>query len=241
MRLRSQLPRTAPLGSRPGFIVAAIGWLAALLLRAVGATWRIRLEGDNPLDDRGLDGHAKIGALWHRNILTAAYCFRDSGFVIGVSASRDGDLISTVLRGLGYAPPARGSSSRGGAAALRGLVRAARRGTTVAVVADGPRGPARCTKAGVAELARLADVPITPVCLTARPAWHFGSWDGTLLPLPFARVVCSFGASLSMPKNGTRADLEVVCRQLDEVLNGTTDELDARLGVIDARRPEAGC
>ena len=91
----------------------ALSWLAALLLRGLGASWRIRLEGPNPLDDSG----PVIGAIWHRDILITAYAFRGKGYSVPVSRSRDGEHIAGLLLALGYTPPPRGSSSRGGGAA----------------------------------------------------------------------------------------------------------------------------
>ncbi len=210
-----------------------IAWLAAVLLRLLGATWRIRVEGGNPLDDPEQTGVSQIGAIWHRNILIATYLFRDRGFGVSVSRSRDGDWISAVLERLGYTTPIRGSSSRGGAASLLSLVRAMRKGLTVAVIADGPRGPARCAKPGIAVLARNTGSAITPVACSSSAAWRFASWDGTLLPLPFARVVCAFGEPITVapgPSDEMRA-----CDDLNRELNTLTDLIDARLGLGSAR------
>ena len=69
-----------------------LGRASALLLRALGTTWRIRTEGPDPL----VPGHAPVvAAFWHRNILMASYCYRDRGFSVAVSRSRDGELLIT--------------------------------------------------------------------------------------------------------------------------------------------------
>ena len=60
------------------------GRVAAAALRALGATWRIRSEGENPLDTRS---GAQLGAFWHRDILVTAYLYRDRGFSVPVSRS----------------------------------------------------------------------------------------------------------------------------------------------------------
>lgn len=209
----------------------AVSRLAALLLRALGASWRIRKEGSDPLDDPAQADAAQIGALWHRNILIAAYLFRDRDFGVSVSRSADGDWISAILDRLGYATPARGSNSHGGSGSLLSLVHSVRRGTTVAVLADGPRGPARRSKPGVVVLARNTGCAITPVALSSSAAWRFASWDGTLLPLPFARVVCAFGDPIPVPPGP--GDEEETCRELDRALNDLCDRIDARLGLVD--------
>ncbi|MEM9177323.1 MAG: DUF374 domain-containing protein, partial [Myxococcota bacterium] len=113
--------------------------------------------------------------------------------------------------------PARGSSSRGGSTALRQMVRLLGEGTTAAVLVDGPRGPARVAKTGIVAIARHAGVPIQPVAFSARPAHRLSSWDRSLLPLPFARVVVVYGEALSVPADTADDGREQsLARQLEQ-------------------------
>lgn len=218
--------------SRSGAYVT--GRLAALLLRALGATWRVRFEGTDPLSAQP---GPHLGAFWHRNALIAAYVFRDRGFSAPVSRSRDGNLVTQLLLGLGYGPPARGSSSQGGAAALRALTRMIEQGITISIQTDGPRGPARVSKDGIVSLARMTGRPISPMAFSARPCVRFRSWDGTLLPLPFARVSCSHGAGVRVPQDTEPQEEEAIRAELDRELNHLTDATDARFGFVDRNRP----
>jgi hypothetical protein len=172
--------------------------------------------------------------MWHRNAIVGAYYFRDRNIGAAVSRSRDGELITRLLLRLGFRMPSRGSSSRGGAAALLGLVRLVEAGTTITIQTDGPRGPARVSKVGIVSLARQTDQPITPLTFSARPCIQFKSWDGTLLPLPFARVLCSYGEPLAAPQD---MDAEESVRvALDDELNRSADEADARFDLVDPNR-----
>jgi lysophospholipid acyltransferase (LPLAT)-like uncharacterized protein len=217
---------------RPG--LAIVGWLGAMLLRMIGATWRVSVEGVNPLTAPGAAPVARLGVFWHRNIIAACHFFRDADFGALVSRSRDGDLVAALLRYMGYTAPARGSSSRAGSSSLRALVREMRNGCTVSLVADGPRGPARCAKAGVVILGQLTQAPIYPVSFSASAVWRAGSWDGTIIPLPFARVVCAFGQPIHV--SADEVDEAAVCAQIDAALNAMTNDLDARLGYNDPNR-----
>jgi lysophospholipid acyltransferase (LPLAT)-like uncharacterized protein len=192
-------------------------------LRVLGATWRVRVEG---LDTAVTGG---LAAAWHCNVFAGTVLFRDRRIAMCVSRSRDGDLVSAVLPNLGFAEPARGSSSRGGSAALRQLVRKLRRGVTVGMLTDGPRGPARRSKIGVARLARLTGVPITPFALAARPRLRLRSWDRALVPMPFARVVCRFGAPISVPGDADPECEDRIRCELDRELERLTDAADACL------------
>lgn len=64
---------------------------------------------------------------------------------------------------------------------------ALRRGRTVALALDGPRGPAGVEKPGAAALAGAERVVVVFGEANA-PGLRFSSWDRTLLPWPFARV-----------------------------------------------------
>ena len=196
--------------------VALGGQLGAALLRALGATWRVRWAGQ--ADPVGA-GVPAVGALWHRALFPATWRYRDAGVAIPVSRSRDGDRIVAVLDRLGFAPAPRGSSSSGGPAALAGAIRAARDGRVLAVLCDGPRGPARRCKPGVVALARAAGIPIYPLAVAARPAISFPSWDRTLLPLPFARVHFQMGTPIPVPSEASRDDLEKLRTELERALD----------------------
>ncbi len=224
--------RWAERGRLRTLVVRLLGDFAALLLRAWGATWRIETAGPDPL----AGGQTPVvAAFWHRNFAVAAHYYRDRDFSVAVSRSRDGDLIAAVLTALGY-HPRRGSSTRGGTAVLRQLYRLVKDGVTVSVQTDGPQGPARVSKIGVVTLARLSQRPITPVAFSASPCLRFRSWDRPLLPLPFARVACLYGAPMAVPEHTDEEAEQRVRERLDAELNRLTDDLDGRLGL--ANEPE---
>ena len=157
--------------------------------------------------------------------------FRDRGFLVPISRSEDGDFVTAVVLKLGYRMPARGSSSRGGSAALRSLVRQVREGTTTSIITDGPRGPARTSKVGIVSLARLTGVGITGLTFSARPALRFSSWDRMILPLPFARVLCHFDEPLHVASETAPEKEEELLAQLDASRNARTDALDRETGL----------
>jgi len=206
--------------------VAVGGWLVATLLRALGATWRVEVAGDDPANERS----PVIGALWHRGLFCAAHRFRDLGAVIPVSRSHDGDRIVAVLGRLGFGPSPRGSSSSGAATVLAGLIRAAQTGHHLGILCDGPRGPARRAKPGALAAARATGLVIRPLGIAARPALQFGSWDRALLPLPFARVGFAWGKPLCVPRDASREELEALRASLEQELDRLQATAEASLG-----------
>lgn len=200
------------------------GFLVSLLLRALARSWRIEIEGPNPLAGGDDEGRFILVA-WHRNLFVALGLFRDRGLVIPISKSRDGDWIAAVLRRSGFGESPRGSSSDGGSALLRGLIRATRSGQPVAMLPDGPRGPAGVAQPGVVALARATGARLCPASASADSYWEFGSWDRAILPRPFARVKCRFGQALHVPKG---SDGEALAAHLAE-LQAELHQLDSGL------------
>ena len=229
-------PRRRPRASKRVLRTAGVllAPLAALLLRALARTWRVRFEGPDPLAVQ--PPSRRLAALWHRNVLVAAGVFRDSGICVPVSRSADGDAVVALMRHLGLGRPPRGSSRRGGVSLLRELVRIVRDGSLVAVMPDGPVGPPRIAKPGVIELARLTGQPIVPVAFSARPCLRFRSWDRMLLPPPFARVVCRYGEPLPVGPRARGPEREGLRAALDAQLDAMTDALDGELGMAPTRR-----
>lgn len=204
--------------------LALFGWLTGALLRLLGATWRVEIRGTDPRTlpiptaPPGAPPRPVLAALLHESLVVAAWLFRDLGYCVAVSQSRDGSLVASTLEALGYAEPARGSSSRGGSAAFLALLRQLELGTTVAVLVDGPRGPAGIAKPGIAALARHCATPIQPLAFSARPALRLSSWDRSLVPLPFARVVCVFGEPIHPGDREDDGQDEGLAREVSEAL-----------------------
>ena len=66
-------------------------------------------------------------------------------------------------------------------------------GYSIVTTVDGPSGPKLEVKAGAILMARIAKAPILPIACAADRAWHMNTWDGFIIPKPFARVVVAIG------------------------------------------------
>lgn len=168
---------------------------------------RLRHLGREELEELEAQGRACILAFWHGRFLMMPYCYRRGRITILISRNRDGELIARTMSWFGH-DATRGSSSRGGAAALKEVVKRLRDGWDVAFTPDGPRGPRFRVQPGVIQAARLSGAPIIPVGFSARPAVSFHSWDRFLLPLPFSRGTFSYGRSLEVPRDADGALME---------------------------------
>ena len=132
--------------------VAAIAGLGEPLLALLGATWRVEVVGAEHVGggDRRRP-HRCIYAFWHGRILPGTVYFARRGIVVITSENFDGEWIARIIQRFGYGT-ARGSTSRGGARALRELLRDLRHAPAALhrrrAARAGAGGPARRGLAG---------------------------------------------------------------------------------------------
>jgi len=168
-------------------------WIVWFFYRAWTWTWRLQLVEPDGLVRAMANGDRLIFAHWHGDELCIVPQVPRYRIATMTSTSKDGQLIDFVIRKLGGAT-SKGSSTRGGIGALKGLVRLVRDGYCASMAVDGPKGPLHKVKPGVFELSRLADAMIVPVGTASSPNIVFEkSWNKARLPKPFARVVIAFG------------------------------------------------
>jgi lysophospholipid acyltransferase (LPLAT)-like uncharacterized protein len=168
------------------------------LIRGLAATVDFRFHDDGTVRTWEREGRPFILAFWHRHLILMRYAYGGTRMSVLVSQSWDGELTSQTLAHLGI-DTCRGSSSQGGSAALRDLLRRARSGSDLAFTPDGPRGPLHKVQPGVIVAAAMSGLPIQPVAISATRRRLLRSWDRMLLPLPGARVDIVFGAPLTVP------------------------------------------
>jgi len=174
-------------------------------VRLLAASVRFRFHGEEQVRAWERAGRPFIVAFWHRHLLLMRYAFRGATIHVLISRSSDGELIARIMHRLGVAT-VRGSSSRGGAAGVRGLLRAARRGSCLGITPDGPRGPLRVAQPGVALVAAASQLPVVPVAICARRARELGSWDRMPVPWPWTRVEVVYGDAIEVPRRGDPAE-----------------------------------
>ena len=209
----------------PWLRFAMLPVLGSAGLRLLALTLRFHRE-EAAVDPLWRDGTPAIYVVWHARVLLLPYLYGWRRARVLASPSRDGDVVTRFVTRFGL-DAVRGSSSRGGAEALRTLARSLRDGRDVVVVPDGPRGPRETVKAGVVALARLSGAPIVPIALGASAEWRLGSWDEFRIPRPFARCVVRFGEPIRVAGDADRAALEAARKELEAQLGALSWRVDA--------------
>ena len=209
-----------------GLRFALAGTLGRALMGGLMATVRFRVTGEEKLRQFTDRGEPVIYALWHGRLLPLTYYHRGRDITAIISQSEDGEYIARVVEGWGY-ETVRGSTSRGGSGALRGLVKAARAGQSLAITPDGPRGPRQELQPGVITVAQMTGLPIIPLAGGCSRAWWPGSWDRFCVPKPFSTVTVRYGTPRFVARDATEAQLTAHARELERELNAMIRELDA--------------
>jgi lysophospholipid acyltransferase (LPLAT)-like uncharacterized protein len=191
-------------------LTLAVGpFIFGLLTRLLFATCRISWVGREHLAKLDRGKQPLVAAFWHYGVFLILHLSRGKRkWVAMVSSSKDGEYVARIVESYGF-ETVRGSRNRGGIGALKGMVKAVRdRGLSAAIVADGSQGPPLVAQPGAVLLASYSGTVVVPLGWAADRYWVFRSWDRTVLPKPFARVVVEVGEPLAVPGGLSSEGLE---------------------------------
>ena len=208
-------------------------WIGAQYIRFIYMTGRWQVVREGKVLDLWNNEEPFILAFWHGRLLMMPYSWRQ-GLPIHmlISHHRDGQLIAHIVNSFDI-KTVTGSSSKGGAAALRVLVKLLKAGECVGVTPDGPRGPHMRVSSGIISLARLTGVPIVPATYSIAHGTVIRSWDRFLLAAPFSHGVIVWGDPVYVDRDANNETFEKCRSDLENQMNAITKDADERVG----RRP----
>jgi hypothetical protein len=172
-----------------------------------------------------------IFCIWHNHLVLAVAAYdghvaekwHEKGLVTMVSASNDGAFLAAVLAKFGM-HSIRGSTSRRGPQALLEACRWLRKGYSIAITPDGPRGPSHQIQEGIIFLAQVSGRPIIPISSFARWKIRLPSWDRFQIPLPFARCESYDNDPIWVPRHATEAEREQLRARLEQSMRAITPD-----------------
>lgn len=197
-----------------------------LLVRAIGASLRITLEGFDRMQN--LPG-GKVLAGWHGRTFVAAIVFRRKSVWTIISQSNDGDMQNRIFQRLGF-NTIRGSTGRGGVRAAVEAIKVLREGVTMAFTPDGPRGPSGIVQSGIMLMAQKSGASLIPVGVSAARRWIYPAWDRYLIPKPFSKAIMIFGDPIRVAADADEAQVEQARAQLESELHRLEALAEARMG-----------
>lgn len=212
---------------RNPLLIKFTAWCLAKTFRLIAKTIRYRVisavPGTNPAEPD--TPHYYLYAMWHDEVLIPITCRATiKKFGTGnrmsalVSRHQDGSILTEFMSQF-TVHAIRGSSSRGGAAAIRQLLDSADK-THVVITPDGPRGPRHEVKQGIVYVASQTGMAVCPVANTMTRYWDLkGSWTNQIIPKPFSKAYLLIGKPIHIPSDLTRT-------QISEYQNMIEQEMD---------------
>ncbi|HVT10799.1 MAG TPA: lysophospholipid acyltransferase family protein [Fimbriimonadaceae bacterium] len=215
---------------RPRVLSAPI----AALVRLIGLTLRIKTVNEEAFEK--IEG-GKILCGWHGRSSIAGAKYRDRGFWVVISLSKDGDIQNNIFRKLGF-NTIRGSTGRGGERALVESIKVLRQGATMAMTPDGPRGPSGACQGGVLLMAKKSGAALVPVGISSRPRILLkNAWDRHMIPVPFGKSMMVFGEPYYVPKDASDEAVEEIRLKMQEDMHALQEEAERQLGQPVTSRP----
>jgi lysophospholipid acyltransferase (LPLAT)-like uncharacterized protein len=188
------------------------GFLTAGVIRAWHSTIRHMqhsVDGSqHPADPRR---RRCIYAIWHDSIPSILYLRTRIDALI--SHHSDGELITQTCRFLNVGV-VRGSSTRGGSAALMKMIESAR-DRHLLVTPDGPRGPRHVIRPGLAYLSSLTGLPIVLIAVGYQRAWRLNTWDRLALPRPWSTTCGILSEPIYAPADLRPEELTDYCGRIE--------------------------
>ncbi len=163
-----------------------------------------------------------IFCFWHEYIGVTLPKWGRTPLTVLCSQHRDGEFVNQVAAGLNL-HIVRGSTNRGGSAAIRQLKRNSHF-SSIAITPDGPRGPRREMAAGAIYLASKLNMPIVPVGIGIDRSWRLKTWDQFAIPKPGARVRLVLGPKIRIDAGRDRQRLEQHRLGFETLMNGLCDQ-----------------
>lgn len=221
-RIRKRLRRSPTMA----FLSSSLAWFA---MHLIFFSCRKEVFGLDTFEKLLREQKGKLmGASWHRGIFFVIYYFRNRDAAVMSSRSGDGNFITAVLRRFGFFTP-RGSSGKGkgGGVALKQFIGYINQNHLGGLAVDAPKGPPYVSKPGIIAAASRTGAPLLPLMWYATPNYRIRSWDRTIIPKPFSRLVLVFDReALYIPTDATQADIETCRDRLDQRLLRLTHQTD---------------
>lgn len=205
--------------------------LGRILIRSLTWSVRIHSEGAEILDELESAGISAVMPCYHGRqfLVTGFFLGRKMGVM--TSLSRDGELQTRIMEGLGYGV-VRGSASRSGARGLIGLKKLMDKGYHATFAVDGPKGPIHKVKPGAVYLAKKTGAPVVAMTSSANPAHIFTrAWDLYLMPWPFAKGAVIFSEPIYFDNDMSEEAMSRDSRNLETVMHELQERADKITGL----------
>lgn len=197
----------------------------SLIVNLIVKTYRIEIINDSSLKKISNEGKQFISAFWHGKMLIPWYVHRDYKIAALVSKSKDGEILTRLLKNWNY-NIVRGSSHIGGKEALQIMEDKIEEGFSFAITPDGPTGPVFKMKPGAVVLAHRKSIPLFLIGTASNKHFVFNSWDNFHVPKPFSKIAIKYSDPIYIKKETSREEISNLIAVCQTQLNKLQEEAE---------------
>lgn len=213
---------------RHPWLIQGVGAFGSFAVRRLVGTTRFHFRYADPSLNPAVarvSGRRYIYAFFHDVMLFPAYYWNWPEMHILISDHADGEMITQVVKRLGFGV-VRGSTTRGGARALREMTEKIEKGH-LCFTPDGPRGPRHHVHQGMVYVASRLGLPIVGAGMAFDRPWRARSWDRFAVPRPYRVAACVTPEAVHVPPDADREMLEACRLEVERRMNQATLEAEA--------------
>ena len=203
-----------------GFLIATLvrGWMGTLDYKA--ALYDPSVDPIHPEFRR-----PAIFLLWHDYIPVLFYLRGNCDTAMLLRQHQDAEWLGQAAHLMGF-ETIRGSTNRGGVAALRKLMGTGR-ATNLTITPDGPRGPRRKLAQGAIYLSSRLGIPLIAIGLGYDRPWRLNTWDRFAIPKPYSRARVVASPLIQIPPDLDRGEIEQHRQRIERLLTDLTEEAES--------------
>ncbi|MFC2135343.1 lysophospholipid acyltransferase family protein [Bacteroidota bacterium] len=191
-------------------------YLLSFTINVLLKTVKITIYNSKKVDD--LKDQNYVLGFWHGTMLIPWYLHRNKNFAALVSQSKDGEILTRILKKWKY-NVARGSSHIGGKDALEIILNQANNKYSIAITPDGPTGPPRVFKAGAVIVAKKTNVPLVLLGIANHNKYQLKSWDKFEIPRPFSKIIAVYSDPINIDNSLDFDETSTLITECEEKLN----------------------
>ena len=221
-------------------IQEVLAWLIMLYIELVFLTSRKKILNNKIINDSINVRSPLIIAFWHnRLVMIPAMAKRiknsypNYNFMTLASRHGDGRIVGRVMQKfslisiLGSTKDGRKSSRGIDFSSMRQILDGLKRGYSLGITPDGPRGPNQKINGDIINIAKIANAKIIAVSYSSSNFIIFNSWDRFKLPLPFGKLSFYIDeVPLEIPRNSSDEQIIEFEKTLTNKLNFAQNKAD---------------
>lgn len=162
-----------------------------------------------------------IYAMWHAHQCCIHGIKDKPNLNVLISRSVDGEIIARTVAKWGFKVVRGSKGKKGSVEATMQLIDRLKHNECIAMMVDGPSGPAFKVKEGVIKIAKMSGAPIVPLYWYSedKTLITFPSWDGFRYPFGYTRLLNLYGDPIYVNADNTDEQDEEVRLKLQQSLN----------------------